>query len=124
MSDFLVVPAPACGLAGSLPCALPLEGSAQSIRLHLRMHGHRHAQRQVVQCPFMGCSDALQWMSIPRHIKSIHLGVRFRCPNCDKQYTRREGLATHTASLKCYGQYLFCIEKTFSALALDTPHAG
>ncbi|KAF8554903.1 hypothetical protein OG21DRAFT_1508289 [Imleria badia] len=67
----------------------------------------RLAERQVIQCPFMGCSDTLQWINIPRHIKSIHLGVRFRCPNCGKLYTRPEGLATHTASLKCYGRCLF-----------------
>ena len=104
-------PLTTCGLAGSLRCALPLEGSVTSIKWHLRMHGHRHPQRQPVQCPWVGCSDTLQWINMARHIKSIHLGVRFRCPNCDRLFTRPGGLANHTASLKCYGQCLFCIEK-------------
>ncbi|KAN0081345.1 hypothetical protein V8E55_008969 [Tylopilus felleus] len=55
---------------------------------YLHRHGHRHPQRQIVQCPFEGCSSSMLWMNIPRHIQSIHLGVRFRCPNCDKPYTR------------------------------------
>ncbi|KAF8548196.1 hypothetical protein OG21DRAFT_790166 [Imleria badia] len=100
---FPALPAPTCGLAGGLPCALQLEGSVKSINLHLRRHCHRYPQRHVVQCPFTGCSDTLQWINIPRHIKSIHLGVRFRCPNCDKPYTRPKGLATHIASQKCHG---------------------
>ena len=111
MEEFPAVPVPTCGLAGGLYCALPLGGSAQSIKTHLRMHGHRHPQRETVQCPWVGCSHTLQWMSIPRHIQSIHLGVRFRCLNCGKPYTRPRGLAVHTASLTCYGQCLFCIPK-------------
>ena len=106
-----VIPASTCGLAGGLHCALPLDGSTKSIKLHLRAHGHRHAQREAVQCPWVGCSRTTQWMSIPRHIQSTHLGVRFRCLNCGKSYTRRRGLAIHTASLTCYGQCLFCIQK-------------
>ncbi|KAF8546676.1 hypothetical protein OG21DRAFT_1056157 [Imleria badia] len=94
--------APTCGLAGGAPCVLPLDGSVKSIRMHLRRHGYRHPQQQAVQCPWEGCSQTLKWMNIPRHIQSIHLGVRYRCPNCDKPYTRPEGLATHTASLKFY----------------------
>jgi hypothetical protein len=104
------MPAPTCGLAGGLHCVLPLEGSVKSINSHLRMHGHRHLQREAVQCPWVGCSHTLQWMSIPRHIQSAHLGVRFTCLNCGKQYTRPRGLAMHTASLKCYGQCLFRIQ--------------
>ena len=105
------VPEPTCGLTGGLHCALPLDGSVQSIKLHLRRHGHRHAQRQAIECPWMGCSHTLKWMNIPRHIQSIHLGVRFRCFNCSKPYTRPEGLARHTVSLKCYGQCLFQVDK-------------
>lgn len=105
------MPAPTCGLAGGLHCALPLHGSIKSIRQHLRLHGHRHLQRQVVRCPWMGCSDTLLWMNVPRHIQSIHLGVRFRCFNCGKLYTRFEGLARHTTSLKCNGQLLFWVGK-------------
>ncbi|KAF8141172.1 hypothetical protein EV363DRAFT_1150227 [Boletus edulis] len=97
------IPAPTCGLASGLHCTLPLDGSTKSIKLHLRKHGHWHSQRQVVQCPWTGCPAILRWMNIPRHIQSIHLGVRFRCFNCGKAYTRPEGLAVHTASLKCYG---------------------
>ena len=120
--DFPASPVPTCGLAGGLPCALPLEGSVTSIKRHLRMHGHRHPQRLVVQCPFMGCSDTLQWINIPRHIRSIHLGVRFRCPNCDKLYTRAYGLTIHTALLKCYSQCLFCIERKHTRHLLQAPH--
>lgn len=104
------VPAPTCGLAGGLHCTHPLDRSVKSIRLHLCMHGHKHPQKQTVQCPWMGCSDTLQWMNIPRHTLSTHLGARFRCSNCGKRYTRQGGLARHTASLKCNGQCLLCIE--------------
>ncbi|KAH0832986.1 hypothetical protein J3R83DRAFT_11964, partial [Lanmaoa asiatica] len=76
-------------------CALPLSGSVKSIKSHLRMHGYRHPQRQAVQCPWMGCSNTLRWMNIPRHIQSVHLGIRFECFNCGKRYTRLEGLARH-----------------------------
>lgn len=119
MPDFPTVP-PTCGLAGGWSCALPLDGSTKSIKLHLRMHGHRYPQRHVVQCPFRGCSDTLRWMNTPRHIQTIHLGVRFRCVNCGKPYTRPERLANHTASLKCHGQCLFCIGKNM--LSTDFRH--
>ena len=46
---FPAVPEPTCGLAGGLYCALPLDGSAKSIKLHLRTHGHRHQQREVLR---------------------------------------------------------------------------
>ncbi|KAG6381980.1 hypothetical protein JVT61DRAFT_608 [Boletus reticuloceps] len=110
------VPAPTCGLASGLHCTLPLDGSTKSIKLHLRKHGHWHSQRRVVQCPWTGCPAILRWMNIPRHIQSIHLGVRFRCFNCGKAYTRPEGLAVHTASLKCYGNAYFCVERKHSPL--------
>lgn len=115
-----VVPAPICGLAGGLPCALPLDGSVRCTRLHLRLHGHHHPQRQTVHCPWIGCSDTLQWMNVPRHIQSVHLGIRFRCFDCGRAYTRREGLTRHTASLKCRGQCLFCIKKNI----LTTEHSS
>ena len=126
MEDFPAVPAPTCGLAGGLHCALPLDGSAKSIKLHLRMHGHRHPEREAVQCPWVGCTRTLQWVNIPRHIRSIHLGVRFRCLNCDKPYTRPKGLEMHTASLKCYGQCLCCIQKNIltTECSLVAAHAG
>lgn len=98
------VPARTCGLSGGLHCGLPSDGSLTAIKLHLHTHGHRHARRQAVQCPWMGCTDTLKWMNVPRHIQSIHLGVRFACFNCGKLYTRPEGLARHTIALKCYGQ--------------------
>lgn len=104
MTSFSSIPAPTCGLISGLHCTLPLQGPVSSIKSHLHRHGHRHPQRQIVQCPFEGCSSSMLWMNIPRHIQSIHLGVRFRCPNCDKPYTRSKALAKHTASLKCYGQ--------------------
>lgn len=106
-------PTPTCGLAGGLHCTLALQGPVKSIKLHLRKHGHRHPQRQVVQCPWVGCPGTLRWMNIPRHIQSVHLGVRFRCLNCGKPYTRQEGLAMHTVSLKCYGQFLLCIKNAY-----------
>ncbi|KAG8216035.1 hypothetical protein J3R82DRAFT_8031 [Butyriboletus roseoflavus] len=110
------VPAHTCGLAGGLPCALPLDNSTTSVRLHLRLHGHMHPQRQIAQCPWMWCSDILQWKNIPRHIQSVHLGIRFRCFNCGKPYTRSEGLARHTTSQKCIGLVNACVasRKTYS----------
>jgi hypothetical protein len=126
MDGFPAVPAPTCGLAGGLHCALPLDGSAKSIKLHLRLHGYSHLQREAVQCPWVGCARTLQWMSIPRHIQSTHLGVRFRCLNCGKLYTRPRGLAVHTASLKCYGQCLFRIQKNVltAGCLSGAAHAG
>ncbi|KAG8213350.1 hypothetical protein J3R82DRAFT_11836 [Butyriboletus roseoflavus] len=101
---FAAAPA-TCGLAGGLYCThwQPLDHSVKAIRMHIRMHGHRHPQRQIVQCPWMGCSHTSQWANIPRHIQSVHLGVRFVCSNCGTRYTRQEGLTRHTASLKCNG---------------------
>ena len=103
VADPFAMPVSTCGLAGGLQCTLPLDGSVKSIRRHLRLHGHRYPQRQAVQCPWMGCSDTLLWMNIPRHIRTFHLGVRFECANCGKPFTRPQGLARHIASLKCNG---------------------
>lgn len=84
----------ACRLLGP-PCGSLLEGSIQSIRSHLRFHGHRHEESAIILCPWQGCTAQLQYMSIPRHIRSTHLGVRFRCEKCGKTLTREEGLAKH-----------------------------
>lgn len=119
------VPAHTCGLFGGLPCALPLDNSVKSVRLHLRLHGHMHPQRQIVQCSWMGCSDGLRWMNIPRHIQSVHLGIRFKCFNCGKLYTRPEGLERHTISQKCIGLVNVCsaLKKTYSPPSvLQAPH--
>lgn len=90
-----------CKLAGGMPCDRPLEGTLLSIRRHLFMHGHKHRGTELVQCPWTGCSDMLRWMNLPRHIRSIHLGVRMVCPNCKRSFTRALGLAKHVASKNC-----------------------
>ncbi|KAL4065019.1 hypothetical protein V8B97DRAFT_1985042 [Scleroderma yunnanense] len=77
------------------PCGALLEGSIQSIRTHLRFHGHRYEESSVIPCPWQGCTTQLQYMSVPRHIRSTHLGVRFRCDQCGKTLTREEGLVRH-----------------------------
>ncbi|KAF9223820.1 hypothetical protein BS17DRAFT_781270 [Gyrodon lividus] len=100
-------PAPAimealtCGLAGSAPCTQPLYGTMPSIRRHLRLHGHNHPERLVIQCPWTGCPDRLQWVNVPRHIGSIHLGIRLQCWKCGKLFTRANALERHVASNKC-----------------------
>ncbi|KAF8126963.1 hypothetical protein EV363DRAFT_1346753 [Boletus edulis] len=90
-----------CRILSDRPCTQPLNGSLLSIRNHLSMHGHKHQRNEVVQCPWAGCPDKLQWMNVPRHIRSIHLGVRMVCPNCERSFTRSLGLAKHVASNKC-----------------------
>jgi uncharacterized protein (DUF983 family) len=87
-----------CGIVGNMPCNQPLDGTLVSIRWHLSMHGYNHQGREMVQCPWAGCSDKLRWMNIPRHIRSIHLGVRMVCPTCERSFTRSLGLAKHVAS--------------------------
>ena len=89
-----------CKIFGDKPCNQPLDGTPASIRWHLSMHGHNHQGGEMVQCPWAGCSDNLRWMNIPRHIRSIHLGVRIVCPTCEKSFTRSLGLAKHVASSK------------------------
>ncbi|KIM59367.1 hypothetical protein SCLCIDRAFT_1018978 [Scleroderma citrinum Foug A] len=83
-----------CRLSGP-PCGALLGGSIQSIRAHLRFHGHRYEECSIISCPWQGCTAQLQYMSVPRHIRSTHLGVRFRCEQCGKTLTREEGLAKH-----------------------------
>ncbi|KAF8554442.1 hypothetical protein OG21DRAFT_1061468 [Imleria badia] len=90
-----------CNIVSDIPCNRPLDGTLQSIRQHLSLHGHKHQGRDMVQCPWAGCSDKLRWMNIPRHIRSIHLGVRMVCPTCERSFTRPLGLAKHVASNKC-----------------------
>ncbi|KAF9234109.1 hypothetical protein BU15DRAFT_66022 [Melanogaster broomeanus] len=36
-------------------------------------------ERSMVQCPWTGCIDVLRRRNIPRHIRSVHLGVRVQC---------------------------------------------
>lgn len=97
----LAPPVPPCMLAGGMPCERPLDGTLPSIRNHLFMHGYRHRGREMVQCPWTGCFDRLRWMNIPRHIRSVHLGVRMACPNCRRSFTRTLGLAKHVSSKNC-----------------------
>ncbi|KAG6332247.1 hypothetical protein ID866_6839 [Astraeus odoratus] len=52
----------------------------------------------MVVCPWQGCTKSLQYMNLPRHIRSAHLGVRFCCERCGKSVTRKEGIARHGAT--------------------------
>ena len=102
MSTVLAPPfVSACKIADDMPCNQPLDGTLASIRRHLSMHGHKHQAREMVECPWAGCSDNLRWMNIPRHVRSIHLGVRLVCPTCERSFTRSLGLAKHIASQQC-----------------------
>ncbi|KAH7884306.1 hypothetical protein F5I97DRAFT_1888523 [Phlebopus sp. FC_14] len=87
-----------CRIASAQVCTFPLMGNIQSIRFHLRLHGHRHREQVVVSCPWAGCTRPLRWANVPRHIRSCHLGVKFQCNKCKKQFTREYGLATHVAA--------------------------
>ncbi|KIJ08162.1 hypothetical protein PAXINDRAFT_18681 [Paxillus involutus ATCC 200175] len=89
-----------CGLAGGAICTQPLYSTMASLREHIRMHGHKHPGRSSVQCPWMGCQDRLQWENMPRHIASIHMGIRLQCERCGKLFTRAKALEKHTASDK------------------------
>ncbi|KIJ67149.1 hypothetical protein HYDPIDRAFT_109171 [Hydnomerulius pinastri MD-312] len=94
-----------CHLAHNAPCTDPLLGTVQSIRAHLRMHGHKHREKSVVACPWEGCNKELRWMNIPRHIRSVHLGVRVHCVHCGKPFSREKALEAHRASQKCKGSH-------------------
>ena len=94
-------PMSSCNIDTNMPCNQPLDGTLLSIRWHLALHGHKHQGKDLVQCPWAGCSDMLRWMNIPRHIRSIHLGVRMVCPTCERSFTRPLGLTKHVASNKC-----------------------
>ncbi|KIJ12860.1 hypothetical protein PAXINDRAFT_14421 [Paxillus involutus ATCC 200175] len=87
-----------CGLAGGATCTQPLHGTMTSLQAHIRMHGHKHPGRSSVQCPWMGCLDRLQWDNMPRHIASIHMGIRLKCGRCGKLFTRAKALERHVAS--------------------------
>ncbi|KAG6334746.1 hypothetical protein ID866_4347 [Astraeus odoratus] len=63
--------------------------------MHLQQHGYVYKGNAMVQCPWPGCTKQLQYMSVPRHIRSAHLGVRYRCKRCGTMLTRREGLTRH-----------------------------
>ncbi|KIJ67150.1 hypothetical protein HYDPIDRAFT_38559 [Hydnomerulius pinastri MD-312] len=94
-----------CHLAGDAACTDLLFGTVPSIRTHLRMHGHKHREKSVVPCPWEGCNKELRWMNIPRHIRSVHLGVRVRCVQCGKPFSREKALEAHLASQKCEGNH-------------------
>ena len=76
-------------------CTSPLEATSTSIRRHLRTHGHTYKDRQNARCPWAGCSQAMRWTNVARHIKEIHLGVKVCCKKCRKAYKREETLAAH-----------------------------
>ncbi|KAF8843805.1 hypothetical protein BDN67DRAFT_119516 [Paxillus ammoniavirescens] len=100
------VPAPpamqalTCRLASGTTCAQPLYGTMASLREHIRMHGHKHPERSIVRCPWMGCQDQLQWENMPRHIGSIHMGIRLQCWRCGKLFTRTKALEKHVVSTR------------------------
>ncbi|KIJ12867.1 hypothetical protein PAXINDRAFT_14424 [Paxillus involutus ATCC 200175] len=89
-----------CGLAGGTTCTQPLYGTMASLREHIHTHGHKHPGRSTVQCPWMGCPDRLQWENMPRHIASIHMGIRLQCERCGKLFTRAKALEKHVTSNK------------------------
>ncbi|KIJ60395.1 hypothetical protein HYDPIDRAFT_117314 [Hydnomerulius pinastri MD-312] len=90
-----------CHLAPGAACADLLLGTVPSIRAHLRNHGHKHKENSVIPCPWAGCNKRLRWMNVPRHVRSVHLGVRVWCGKCGRPFTRERGLEVHLALTNC-----------------------
>lgn len=84
-----------CQIAGNTTCTVPLEGNIRSIRMHLRQHGYRQKECSAIICPWQGCKEVVQYRNLPRHVRSIHLGVKLRCAQCGKGFTRADGMAKH-----------------------------
>lgn len=69
-------------------CPFPLNGTTTSIYLHLRDHGPIHKHRDRAPCPWLGCSKAMRWGNVARHIIERHLDVKQECVYCGKKYKR------------------------------------
>ncbi len=47
-------------------------------------------------CPFSRCHfHSERYSDVDRHVKSVHEKIRFACPVCDKQLTRRDAVKRH-----------------------------
>ncbi|KAL4080821.1 hypothetical protein J3A83DRAFT_75103 [Scleroderma citrinum] len=84
-----------CRLSWGISCTVPLEGNSRSIRMHLRMHGHKQKESARVACPWFECTQAAQYKNLARHIQSTHLGMKLQCEQCGKALTRKTVMMKH-----------------------------
>ncbi|KAG6334747.1 hypothetical protein ID866_4348 [Astraeus odoratus] len=72
-----------------------LDTDVRAIHRHFRLHGFRYKATAKITCPWRGCTQKVQYKNLARHVRSIHLGVKFQCQGCNKSFTREEAIARH-----------------------------
>ncbi|KAF9222469.1 hypothetical protein BS17DRAFT_191253 [Gyrodon lividus] len=84
-------------LQGS-PCGMWIGGDKRDIREHLqKWHNVRRGQDKVpIHCLWLGCTTKpLLKESLSRHVRSVHLGLKWKCVWCNAQYTREDAGRKH-----------------------------
>lgn len=64
----------------------------EHLRTYHRFIGH---ERDMVQCEWENCGQAMQRMNVPRHIVSRHLLAAASCRFCGKRFSRPDVVARH-----------------------------
>ncbi|KAG1750752.1 hypothetical protein EDB19DRAFT_1846355 [Suillus lakei] len=79
------------------PCGMFIEGTPREIFSHLRQrHGVPHNANEELQCRWSPCSTdgPLKMGSFARHI-TRHLGIQFRCSQCELVMARDDVARAH-----------------------------
>ncbi|KAF9237883.1 hypothetical protein BU15DRAFT_8921, partial [Melanogaster broomeanus] len=73
-------------------CGMWVGGDKQDIREHLqKWHGVKRGQdKDKISCLWSSCSTRLRKESLWRHIRTVHLALRWKCEVCNIQYTRED----------------------------------
>ncbi|KAF8557859.1 hypothetical protein OG21DRAFT_1504843 [Imleria badia] len=79
------------------PCRLWIKGDKSYIKAHIqKWHGGKPGGDKLrVDCRWCACGKTMLKESVTRHIASIHLGEKWECQGCGKEFVRSDAYGLH-----------------------------
>ncbi|KAI6127385.1 hypothetical protein EDD16DRAFT_1516664 [Pisolithus croceorrhizus] len=62
---------------------------------HLRRHGVTGDDKAKMYCRWVHCNTLMNKESVARHVLEVHLGIKFECPVCGYEFSRRDSMMSH-----------------------------
>ena len=78
-----------------------------------------HMQKRL-SCVF--CGKEVSEVHMQRHIRSVHQGVRYNCPECDKFFTQERNMKMHVKVIHLRETILSCDQCEYTTLWKDSMH--
>lgn len=83
-----------CGwFDGQVVCNQPL--LPDEFASHLRRHGVTGDDKTKIRCCWVRCGTVMNKESVNRHVLETHLELKYMCPVCGYQFSRKDTMVNH-----------------------------